>query len=113
MPGHTVDSGLLSLVLIARFHQVPADPAQLTHLFAKTGHVFGDTEILRSAKSLKLKAKAFNASWESLLKAPLPAIGRAHDGEYFIIAKVADDQVLIQRPGSKAPEALPKAAFEQ
>lgn len=98
MPGHAVDSDLLSLVLIARFHQVPADPAQLTHQFAKTGHVFGDTEILRSAKSLKLKAKAFKASWESLPKAPLPAIGRAHDGEYFIIAKVGRPKPCPKQP---------------
>lgn len=110
-PAVTVDSGLLSLALIARFHQIPADSAQLAHQFAKAGHVFGDTEILRSAKSLKLKAKAFKASWDSLVKAPLPAIGRSHEGEYFIIAKVAEDQVLVQRPGSKTPEMMPKEAF--
>lgn len=111
-PATIVDSGLLSLALIARFHQIPADPAQLNHQFAKSGQVFGDSEILRSAKSLKLKAKAFKASWDALLKAPLPAIGRSREGEYYIVAKATEEQVLIQRPGNKAPEALPKAAFE-
>lgn len=46
-PAVTLNSRLLSLALIARFHQIPADPAQLAHQFAKAGHVFGDTEILR------------------------------------------------------------------
>lgn len=111
-PVATVDSGLACLALIARFHLIPADPAQLAHQFGKPAHPFGEVEILRAAKSLKLKAKAFRSTWEKLAVVPLPAIARTQDGDFFVIAKASEDQVLIQRPGSKAPETLSKPAFE-
>lgn len=107
----SLDSGLASLALIARFHLIPADTAQLAHQFSRVGHAFGETEILRAAKSLKLKAKAFRATWLSLVNVPLPAIAASKSGDYFVIAKIVDDKLLIQRPGEKAPEMLTKEAF--
>lgn len=106
-----IDTGLVCLALIARFHQTPADPAQLAHQFGRHGDPFTDSELLRAAKSLKLKARAFKAKWDSLSKASLPAIARDNEGNYFILAKVSDEQVLLQRPGQPSATTLSKNDF--
>ena len=51
-----IDTGCVSLVLLARYHQVAADPQGLKHEFGESEH-FSDTDILRASKYLKLKAK--------------------------------------------------------
>ena len=51
-----MDTGLVCLVLLARYLGLAADPEQLRHLFAAPGALFADTEILLAAKSLGLKA---------------------------------------------------------
>ena len=52
-----VDTGLLGLVMLARFHGVAADPDQLAHDFKESGQLFGVAQILQAAKQLGLKAK--------------------------------------------------------
>lgn len=51
------DSGLLCLVMLARFHGIATEPDQLAHEFTESGKFFGNTEILLAAKKLSLKAK--------------------------------------------------------
>lgn len=110
-PPPTIDTGLVCLALVARFHQTPVEPAQLAHQFGRHGQPFGDTELLRAAKSLKLKARAFNTKWDSLHKMALPAIARSRDGRYFILAKVSEDQILLQHPGQPSAITLNKDDF--
>jgi subfamily B ATP-binding cassette protein HlyB/CyaB len=51
-----MDSGLQCLAQLLRFHQVSADPAQISHQFS--GAPIGMSEMLRCAQQLKLKARA-------------------------------------------------------
>lgn len=116
-----MDTGLACLVAIASVHQIPADADQLAHQFGQPGKPFTDTELLQSAKALTLKAKQVQAKLSELHDAMLPAIAKAVDGSYFILARVAhtepgNDQspikgVLIhdmqgQAPASVTPEQL-------
>jgi len=100
-----VDSGLVGLVMLARFHAVAAEPAQLAHQFGG-GVAFDETRILLAAKQLGLKARAVNARVDRLDTLPLPALAEDVGGGYFIIARVSDDQVLIQDPRLGRPETL-------
>ena len=52
-----MDTGLNTLVALARFHQLPAEPEQLSHEYGQPGEHFTDTQILQAAKALTLKAK--------------------------------------------------------
>lgn len=88
-----MDTGLNCLVAIARFHQLPAEPDQLAHEFAKPAESFSDTELLLAAKSLTLKAKHLSLTPSDLKNALLPAIAKAKDGSYFIIARVSSDDL--------------------
>jgi subfamily B ATP-binding cassette protein HlyB/CyaB len=100
------DEGLACLVMMARFHSVAADPAQLTHEFAPEGRSFGVPDVLLAAKQLGLKAKAVRTTPERLAKTPLPAIAIGNDGRFFIIAKVDGDNALIHEPRLGRPRTL-------
>jgi hemolysin D len=52
-----MDAGLNTLIAIACFHQLPAEPEQIAHQFGVPGQAFSDSELLRAAKALTLKAK--------------------------------------------------------
>ncbi len=95
-----MDIGLQTLVAIARFHQLSADPEQLQHEFAKGGQHFTDTQLLQASKSLTLKAKLLKPAISDLKNDILPAIAKASDGSYFIVARVAAAQ-----PGTETKEA--------
>lgn len=100
------DTGLISLVILARFHQIAADPDQLAHEFCVAGHPFGTAEILQAAKHLGLKARQVTTNAARLNRTPLPALAIGKDGRFFILARVESERILIQDPRSARPQAL-------
>lgn len=102
-----IDSGISSLVMVASFYQVAADPDQLAHHYGSHDKSWSDQEIVIAARHLKLKARSVSIKPEKLEKLALPAIAKTRDGEYFILAKISngesgneqnEKQVLIQYP---------------
>ena len=79
--------------MLSRLHGMPADPGQLKHHFGDSEKQFSESEILRGAKSLGLKARAITSSIERLPKTQLPAIAQHSDGHYFILAQAAEDKI--------------------
>ena len=106
-----VDTGLLGLVMLARFHGVAADPDQLAHDFKESGQLFGVAQILQAAKQLGLKAKKVGTEFARLIQTPLPALALDNAGRFFILARVEEDRVLIQEPGGERPLILSVAEF--
>lgn len=100
------DTGLIGLVMMARLHGIAADPDQLAHEYRHGRQMFGQTEILLAGKKLGLSVKAVKVVAGRLPNTPLPALARAVDGSYFILAKAEAEQVLIQAPTSDRPESL-------
>ncbi|MEJ2686324.1 MAG: type I secretion system permease/ATPase [Gammaproteobacteria bacterium] len=107
-----VDSGLSSLVLVARFLGLPADPGQLRHRFARSGATLSSEDLVRAGRFLGLKARRVASNIRRLSRTPLPAIARHRDGRYLVVAGVAEDAVLVHDPGASGPRSLPKAAFD-
>jgi subfamily B ATP-binding cassette protein HlyB/CyaB len=109
------DEGLLGLVLLARFHGVPADPDQLKHEFGRDGQPFGQEDILLAAKHLQLQAKCVKVSPARLDKTPLPALAMLRDGSgrerFVILAKAEGEQLLIQSPLADRPQAVALSEF--
>ena len=110
-PAPPIDTGLLGLVMLARFHAIAADPDQLAHAHKESGKLFDTPAILLAAKELGLKAKAVRTTLDRLERTPLPVLGVALDGTYFILARAAEDQVLIQVPGETRPTVLSREEF--
>ncbi len=105
-----IDSGLASLVMMARLHGVAADSDQLAHEFGNAGANFGVTEVLLAAKRLALQAKIVKTDLTRLTKTPLPAVAMRRDEQgalnFFIIARLDGDRVLIQSPTVGRPETI-------
>ena len=110
--GALADSGLTCLLIIARFHDLPADGSQLRHQFAHSGQVLSDADLLRAAKHLGLKAGPFKTTWSKLLGTPLPAMAKRTDGRYIVLAKVEEEKVLVQDPVEARPLVLSRGQFE-
>jgi subfamily B ATP-binding cassette protein HlyB/CyaB len=60
--------------MIARFHGVAADPAQIKHAFAIGDGGMQTLDIIRAAKELGFKAKSATVTYEKLPKLVFPAI---------------------------------------
>lgn len=106
------DSGLLCLLIVARFHEVPADGAQLQHRFGETNSPLSDVALLQVAKHLGFKATRMRVSWKDLMVLPVPAIGKRIDGRHVVIAKVESDKILVQDPLADRPLILSKRELE-
>ncbi len=113
-----IDSGLFSLVMLAKFLGVAVDAGDLKHQLGKGSDKLDTQDILVAAKKLDLKAKLITTELDQLVSTPLPAIAVGVDGEYFILAKIeapkeapeqglpqAPPKVLVQSP-SGAPEVI-------
>lgn len=105
------DTGLLCLTVIAQLFERKTNSQQLRHLSGKGSELFDETDILRGAKMLDLKAKAIQSGLDRLPKTPLPAIACAQDGSFFVLAKYAPDKVLIHRPDKGRPEIISLEEF--
>ncbi|WP_300337522.1 type I secretion system permease/ATPase [Accumulibacter sp.] len=105
------DSGLLGLVMLARFHAIAADPEQLAHLFREPGQVFATPQILLAARHLGLAARRVRTEYQRLERTPLPALAIDRQGKFFILARIDAGKVLIQEPGGARPQVLSAEDF--
>jgi subfamily B ATP-binding cassette protein HlyB/CyaB len=107
-----IDTGLMSVLLVARYFGIAAMAEQLVHQFGTAGKPFGDTEVLRAARYLGLKAGKRTVACSRLASIPCPAIAQLQDGQYVVLARVDGEQVLIQDPREARPLSLPRPLFE-
>ena len=66
----------------------------------------GAPEMLRCARDMGLKAKAYRTDWSRLASTPLPAIAPLRDGSFLLVAKADKEKVLVQSPMYLIYEAL-------
>lgn len=109
----SVDSGLASLAMVARFHQVAADPAQIRHQFGAQGSPFDAISLVRASRHLGLRAKSVRSHWDRLTRIALPTIAQSPAGKFFVLAKVGEGKVLLQDPAQPKPQTLSREEFEE
>ena len=105
------DTGLIGLVMLARFHGVAADPDQLAHDFRESGRQLDVSQILLAAKQLGLKARKVRTDLSRLPQTPLPALAIDLEGRFLIVARVDGEQVLIHDPRVARPQAVSAEEF--
>ncbi|TIH15590.1 type I secretion system permease/ATPase [Marinifilum sp. JC120] len=105
-PSEVQDTGLVSLVLLARFHGVAADPDGIRHRFAPAGSAMSQLDLIKAARALELKAKVIERDCAKLLKVPFPAMALMNDGNWMIIGGAREDDVLLQHPFKKGAEKI-------
>ncbi|BBR51793.1 MULTISPECIES: type I secretion system permease/ATPase [Pseudomonas] len=107
------DTGLICLLMLARFHNVAASGEQLAHEFTDGQQAFATPQLLLASRKLGLKAKRVETRPERLTQTPLPAIAADRQGGFFIIARMDQGKVLIQDPRAERPEVIDLATLEQ
>ena len=110
---HQPDLGLRGLVLLAQFHGIAADAAQLAHEFGRNGEAFDETSLLLAARKLGLKAKVTSQAGSRLSLANLPALAWDTGGRAFLIARIQAEQALIHDLAERRPRQISLEELQQ
>ncbi|MBV8471529.1 MAG: type I secretion system permease/ATPase [Burkholderiaceae bacterium] len=97
-------TGLSALLIMAGMHGIVADVVQLQHEFSPQVVAAGGytADILRLlARRLGMSTLLVRQDLARLDKAPLPALARAKDGRWFVLAKFMPDTTLDAKVRSK------------
>jgi subfamily B ATP-binding cassette protein HlyB/CyaB len=97
------DPGLAALVLIARLHGVAADASQLRHAAALKTERFREQDLILSARSLGLKARAVTVNEMRLAKTPLPALLLDSSGQHCVLAGCDATRAMVLECGAATP----------
>lgn len=110
------DLGLKALIILARYHQIAINPADIQHQFASEGNSLDLINWQRAAKSLGLKVRCKNKKVSQLSTIPLPAlIWDDQLNQHLILAKIDHQQqkYLIHDLNQDAPIVLSASEFQQ
>src|SRR5262249_55524082 len=95
------DPGLEAFVTLLQFQGVAADREQIRHRLGTAK--IGAPEMLRCAKDLGLKARAYRADWSRLARTPLPAIAALRHGGVIVGAQAGGGKGLGESPQAAPP----------
>jgi len=118
-------SALDALCLVARLHQVAAEPASLAHqLGLAPGEAVHPDHLLLAARQLGLQARRVHSSSDRLALTPLPALALLHSTgtsagdapQVVVLAQCDGHRVLLHDPAAAAgspPTIEPLARFSE
>ncbi len=110
----TPQPALSALIILAHYHGIAANPADIMHHFSGSlKHDLDQTEWLLAAKKLELKAKVTRQPINRLPMLNLPVLVWRKDGQHFLLAKVDEDQYLVQDLVENRPVVWNKAQFTE
>ncbi len=105
------NSGLMSLLMIARHNGIPVDEAKLLHEFGRKP--FTEQVILLAAKRMGMTAELAHHDPDRLNRAPMPAIAIDKEGNFFIVVQFGFDggdkskpKMVIRKTDSAEPQIL-------
>ena len=107
-------AALQALCVLARLHQVAAEPEALAHALGLTpSSEASQQDLLRAAQHLGLKAKRSKSAIERLNLSPLPVLARLNDGRWVVLAQCDGQRVLFLDPaaGESRPTIEPLDVF--
>ena len=105
------DLGLAALVILAQFHGIAINAADIQHRYDVNGVGLDQSAWILAAREISLKAKVSAQKLDRLHMAALPALVWREDGQHFILAKVDDERYLIQDLQQGRPVILTKEEF--
>jgi ATP-binding cassette, subfamily B, bacterial HlyB/CyaB len=103
-----LSSALQALCLVARLHQVAAEPAALKHqLGLGASSPVSLQDMLRAARLLGLRPKHVRTALDRLPLTPLPALALMKGGAVAVLAQCDGQRVLLQRFGNEGEPPTP------
>lgn len=101
------DTGLFCLSIIARINATPFNPESAKHdLGISSDEQLTDIHLLRLLKKSGFKARKTDIGKVDLCETPLPAIVELENGEFAVLAKANETEILMQEAG-KPPSITP------
>ncbi|QQV78077.1 type I secretion system permease/ATPase [Sphingomonas aliaeris] len=92
------DSGVVALALLLSIHQTSVDAVQLRHELGHSNPLTSADIVRLARRQTGVRAKSVAVAPGRLSGQPLPALASGPDG-WFIIGRLVEDGVLVQRPG--------------
>lgn len=108
-----VDSGLNSFLIIVKFLGMNVTKEQIDHIIETSSHGLNEVDILNVSKRLGLKAKLARMSINKLKEIKIPVIAKKKTGEFFIIAKIEEEKVMVFSVEKGISEAISIEKLEQ
>lgn len=106
------DPGLAALILIAQFHNIPADATSIRHKLGRPTGPLSPTDLHLAAKDLGLKVRGVRVRPERLAHTPLPCLALNSDGRHFVLARVDDAKALIFDPATGQNQILTRQQLD-
>ncbi len=109
-----IDTGLVSIALMAGFLGVAIDVGQLRHQLGIGTEPATVDDLVRAARLAQLKARTIRTRLSRLARTPLPAIAELSDRHFCILCHVSEEtgKVVVQRIGEANVRSLSFAEFE-
>lgn len=104
------DAGLFSLMLLLRLNGIHTAVERIGG--QRKAAKITTPEMLSSARRCGLWARLSRTKWGTLNRHHLPAIASLRDGGFLIVARLAPEQILVQRASSSRPEVMTRQQFE-
>lgn len=111
-----VNTGLISLEIVARFNQIDIDMAGVVRNYGIQTADISPEEIIRIAQNQGFKIKKKNFKLKDVLpKYPLPAIVRQKDDNYVVVLAIKpdEDKAMILVPLERSPKAVNLSEFQE
>ncbi|WP_077340394.1 type I secretion system permease/ATPase [Pseudocolwellia agarivorans] len=111
-----MDTGVISLCIVAQLNNVAVDAEQVAQRFGQSGHLLTSIDLTRAAKSLGFKARYTSIldGGKLLLSSKiLPVIAETREDQYLVIARMSaqtdsdtETRFLVHDPLLKKPQNL-------
>lgn len=111
-----INTGLISLEIVARFNQVDIDMRSIVRNYGIETADVSPEEIIRIAQNAGFKIKKKNITLKEInSKYPLPAIVRKKDNSYNVILAIKQDEekAMILDPTEQSPRAVKIDEFQE
>jgi subfamily B ATP-binding cassette protein HlyB/CyaB len=100
------NTALRAFQFIAGYYDVNVQAEQLLHTLNIEESDMNETQMLKAAKLYKLKSRICNVKSKKIDNLPLPAAVKDNDGNFFVLAKLDDNQALIFDLNKNIPQLI-------
>lgn len=109
------DTGLIAICAVAAYYRIPADPEQLKRELSLQGKEISESDILRAAQLIGLKARVINITkTERFTRVPVPAIAKGLDGAYLVFGgKQASGKLRFVNPVTRQASELDESELDR
>lgn len=106
------ETGLVALATLLAMHYVVVDPQVLRQELGHSNPLDSKDLLRLSKRQPGVRARSVRADYDRLQRLSLPALAQAANGQWFIMGRIKEHGVLIQRPGHPV-ETLDRAALDE